>query len=114
MKHKKILVGVATATLVGISSPAIAVSISNLNGQTCGSGVGTWHFVNNQTGGATTAGILTVSFSDGTNVQVTADKIVQNTQHFNVTAGGDLLSASTNLNGKLVLSDFTCEAGPKK
>jgi len=114
MKHNKILVAVATATLVGISSPAIAAELSNLNGQTCGDGVGTWHFVNNQTGGTQTPGTLMASFSDGTNAVVTASKILGNTQHFIVTAGGDLLSASTNLNGRLVLSDFTCEDGGKK
>lgn len=113
MKGNKILVAVATATLVGISSPAIAAELSNLSGQTCGDGVGVWHFVNNQTGGAA-AGTLTASFSDGTNAMVQASKVLGSTQHFYVSAGGDLLSASTNLPGKLVLSDFTCEDVKKK
>lgn len=113
MKGNKVLVAVATAALVGISSPAIAAELSNLNGQTCGDGAGVWHFVNNQTGGAA-AGTLTASFSDGTHAMVTASKVLGSTQHFYVSAGGDLLSASTNLPGKLVLSDFTCEDVKKK
>lgn len=113
MKGNKVLVAVATAALVGISSPAIAAELSNLNGQTCGDGAGVWHFVNNQTGGATT-GTLTATFSDGSVWVVGPSAVNKNTVHFIVESAGTLVGASTNLPGRLVLSDFTCEDVKKK
>lgn len=90
------------------ASPAFAVSLSNLQGQSCGDATGTWHFVNNQTGGAS-AGSLTAVFSSGT-CTVSASAVNKTTQHFYCTGySGQLVSASTNLPGKLVLSDFTCD-----
>lgn len=112
MKYKKTLVAAAAIALVGISSPAIAAELENANGQTC-DGVGVWHFVNNQTGGAS-AGLLTATFSDGTVWNVAPYKVLANTQHFQVESSGTLLSAETNLPGRLVLSDFTCEEDEKK
>lgn len=92
----------STATLM-------AVGISNLNGQTCPGGmIGTWHFVNNQTGGAA-AGSLSATWSSGDSCSTGPSLINPNTQHFNCIATGELLSASTNLPGKLVLSDFSCQ-----
>jgi hypothetical protein len=35
--------------------------------------------------------------------------VLGNTQHFDCIASGSLVSASTNLPGRLVLSDFSCE-----
>ncbi|OGB95053.1 MAG: hypothetical protein A2Z31_04140 [candidate division NC10 bacterium RBG_16_65_8] len=87
---------------------ASAVPISNLNGQSCGSDTGTWHFVNNQTGGVG-QGQLTATWSSGDSCTTSASAVNQNTQHFICTASGTLLSASTNLPGKLVLSDYTCQ-----
>lgn len=113
MKHKKILVAVVTAAFVGISSPAIAAELSNANGQSCGDGVGVWHFVNNQTGGAG-AGILSATFTDGTVWNVAPSKVLSSVQHFYVESTGTLISASTNLPGRLVLSDFTCDDTEKK
>jgi hypothetical protein len=113
MKHKKILVAVVTAAFVGISSPAIAAELSNGSGQSCGDSVGVWHFVNNQTGGAA-AGTLTAEFSDGTVWTVEASKVNASNQHFYVESTGTLLSAETNLPGRLVLSDFTCDDSKKK
>jgi hypothetical protein len=113
MKSKKYwVVGAATA-LVMVSSPAVAATLSNGSGQSCGDAIGVWHFVNNQTGGAG-AGTLTATFSDGTSWTVGPTAVNQNTQHFIVESAGTLLSASTNLNGRLVLSDFSCGPGPKK
>ena len=90
------------------SSPALAVDIANLNGQTCSGGsTATWHFVNNQTGGAP-AGTLTATWSSGDTCTVSASKVNNSTQHFYCTASGTLQSASTNLPGRLVLSDFLC------
>lgn len=49
--------------------------------------------------------------ADGTvHSGVTPSKVTASTQHFYVCAGGTLLGASTHLPGKLVLSDYTCDA----
>ena len=113
MLHRKHAVALATIALVGVSTPAVAAEIGNLSGQSCGSGTGTWHFVNNQTGGAA-AGTLSATFSDGSVYSgVAPSKVLGSTQHFYVSAGGTLLSASTNLPGKLVLSDFSCDTVKK-
>lgn len=98
---------------LAIPTAALAANLSNGNSQTC-EGPGTWHFVNNQTGGAS-AGTLTANFSGGLTVTTGAAAVNQNTQHFFVstTGGATLLSASTNLPGRLVLSDFECD-GDKK
>ena len=90
--------------------PAVAVEIGNLSGQSCGDGTGTWHFVNNQTG-TTVPGTLTATWSSGDTCVTGPSKVTPNgTQHFLCSASGELTSASTNLNGKLVLSDFSCDA----
>jgi len=105
---KKILASAALALALGCGA-AYAVDIGNLSGQSCGSDSGTWHFVNNQTG-TTTVGVLTATWSSGDTCTVSASKVTPNgTQHFYCTATGTLLSASTNLGGKLVLSDYSCE-----
>ena len=98
----------AAATALAITSgTAMAVNISNLSGQSCGAGSGTWHFVNNQTGGAA-PGVLSAVWSSGDTCTVGASKVNASNQHFYCTASGTLLSASTNLPGRLVLSDFSC------
>ena len=90
-----------TATTVG------AATIENLSGQSCGASTGTWHFVNNQTGGAP-AGTLSAVWSSGNSCTVSASAVNKSMQHFYCTASGTLLSASTDLPGKLVLSHFEC------
>jgi hypothetical protein len=90
------------------ASSAFAANLANLSGQSRGDFSGTWHFVNNQTGGAP-AGTLTATWSSGDTCIVGASKVLTSTQHFSCTGSGALLSASTNLPGRLVLSDFTCE-----
>jgi hypothetical protein len=97
----------AALLTLGMSSATIAATIENLSGQSCGGFSGTWHFVNNQTGGAGPA-TLTATWSSGDTCTVSPSKVLSNTQHFNCVASGTLLSASTNLPGRLVLSDFTC------
>jgi hypothetical protein len=97
----------AALLTLGMSSATIAATIENLSGQSCGGFSGTWHFVNNQTGGAG-PGTLTATWSSGDTCTVSPSKVLCNTQHFNCVASGTLLSASTNLPGRLVLSDFTC------
>lgn len=81
---------------------------------------GMWHFVNNQTNGAT-SGYIVVEFA-GTTVSQDADKILRNTMHFTVVGPDELITAttytdagmSTQVDGKLVLSDYACEKKAKK
>jgi hypothetical protein len=114
MKRQWLFVMAALFFVVGLAlmltAPAQAADISNLSGQSCGDGCGTWHFVNNQTGGAG-PGTLTATWDSGDICSVSASKVNANTQHFNCSACGALVSASTgDLPGRLVLSDFTCDA----
>ena len=100
-------------TALGVAAGAVCVaawaaSISNLSGQSCGADTGVWHFVNNQTGGAA-AGSITATWSSGETCTTGPSKVNATTQHFYCGASGTLLSAVTNLPGRLVLSDFTCE-----
>jgi len=106
---KKQHVIAAAVLALGLSGgAALAANISNLNGQACAAGtIGLWHFVNNQTGGAA-AGTLTATWSSGNSCVVGAAKVTATNQHFYCTASGELTSASTNLPGRLVLSDYTC------
>jgi hypothetical protein len=102
---------VATATTVLGISGGIAVA-ANLNpsqlGASCPAGfIGTYHFVNNQTGGAG-GGTLTATWDSGNSCVTGPYSILNNTQHFQCTALGALTSASTDLPGRLVLSDFSC------
>jgi hypothetical protein len=104
-QSKKFLMSMALAA--GISGSVIAADLGNLSGQSCGDLTGTWHFINNQTGNAA-KGKLSASFSGGVCV-VDASTVLKSTQHFYCTAPGTLTGASTDLPGKLVLSDFSCE-----
>jgi hypothetical protein len=113
MKRQWLFLMAALFFVVGLAlmlaaGTAQAADISNLNGQSCGDGCGLWHFVNNQTGGAA-AGTLTATWSSGDSCTVGPSAVNNNAQHFNCFACGALTSASTNLPGRLVLSDFTCE-----
>jgi hypothetical protein len=112
MKRQWVFTMVALFFVLGLAlmltAPAQAAEIKNLSGQSCGEGCGTWHFINNQTGGAA-AGTLTATWDSGDECVVGASKVLNSTQHFNCTACGALESASTgDLPGNLVLSDFTC------
>lgn len=113
MRTNKYWVAGATTALVMISSPAVAATLSNGSGQSCGDAIGVWHFVNNQTGGAA-AGTLNAEFSDGTVWNVAPSNVTKSTQHFYVESTGTLVNATTNLPGKLVLSDFSCDDVKKK
>jgi len=116
MKKGKWIIAVATAVALS-GATAFAALLSNGSGQSCGDLEGTWHFVNNQTGGAP-AGTLTATFT--TEVTSTGpSKVLGSNQHFIVIASGMLIDATTDdLPGKLVLSDFSCSGGkeepPKK
>jgi hypothetical protein len=103
--------GAAGAAALGVASMAYAASIENLSGQSCGASTGAWHFVNNQTGGAP-AGTLMATWSSGNTCTVSASTVNNKTQHFDCIASGTLVSAVTNLPGRLVLSHFTCGTPP--
>lgn len=111
MNQKKLLVGTVTTVLVGLSSPAIAATLHNAEGQTC-AGMGTWHFVNVHVAKGTPLGTLKATFSTGTHV-VSAERQTGMVQHFYVSASGTLLDAETNLPGQLNLSHFTCDTVKK-
>jgi len=106
------LVRVSTNRLnTNLVPAADAAELSNDQGARC-VGTGTWHFVNNQVGAVLPPGTLTATFSCGTE-QVTAFKVNPNgNQQFVVETSGDcaLEDASTDLPGRLVLSDFVCAA----
>jgi hypothetical protein len=110
MKKHQWMVPAAFAALTAATG-AWAAEISNISGQSCGAFTGTWHFVNNQTGGAP-QGTLTAAWDSGSSCTVTASKVLARVQHFYCTASGALTSASTDLPGRLVLSDFTCDIKP--
>lgn len=117
MKKGKWIIAVATAVALS-GAAAFAATLSNYSGQSCGDFEGTWHFVNNQVPQGSGPGTLTAEFSSGVFV-VGPSSINNSTQHFHVIASGDLINASTDLGGKLVLSDFSCGGGkgeepPKK
>lgn len=101
------------AVALGIVGAAFAADIGNLSGQSCGTQIGTWHFVNNQVPAGSGTGTITATWSSGNSCVTAASSTNKNTQHFYCTASGTLLSASTNLGGKLVLSDFTCTCNDK-
>lgn len=79
-------------------------------GASCPTGfVGNYHFVNNQTGGATYTGSLSAYWDSGDGCTVSSYKVLSNVQHFRCTGvTGALTAAFTNLPGKLVLSDYSC------
>ena len=79
-------------------------------GSSCREGfTGNYHFVNNQIPSGASAGQLTATWDSNDSCTVTAYKVLNHTQHFRCTGmTGALLSASTNLPGRLVLSDYTC------
>jgi len=110
-KHswKKLSVAVILSLVLVLSfnTLALAATLGNWSGQSCGDSVGTWHFVNNQTGGAA-PGQLTATIG-GVTQTVAPSAVNKNTQHFIVISAGALEDAFTNLPGKLVLSDFSCD-----
>jgi hypothetical protein len=106
---------VAAAVLaLALIVPAIAMAVSlqpSQVGSGCPSGdVGTYHFVNNQvTPDFAPGGLLTVTFTGHAPVTVAPTMVLKSVQQFFVTSTGSIVSASTNLPGKLVLSDFSCK-----
>lgn len=90
------------------SSPALAAYLTNLEGQSCGSAEGTWHFVNVQTEKAP-AGTLTATFTNPDETCIVgATSVNQRMQHFYCIAPGTLTGASSGLPGYIRLSGFEC------
>ena len=99
----------ALIAALAVPSAVVAADLQNAKGTTSCDGISTWHFVNNQTGGAlTNGGTITVKLLDSGGLTVTegADAVNKNMQHFHVQTTGvvTLLDATTNLPGNLVLS----------
>ena len=98
----------AVAGMIGMALPAAAADLHTPQADTSYCTYGVYHFVNNQTGGEQTAGEIEVEFSGGTET-ATASKVNRNVQHFYVMGAGKLIDASTDLDGRLVLSDWECK-----
>ena len=111
---RKVLGLALVIAALALTPLAISADLTNGNSQSC-DGIGVWHFVNNQTGGAEAKGTITVTFSGGLVITEEADGVNKNTQHFHVETDGDvsLVDAETNLPGRLQLSDFGCDGGKK-
>jgi hypothetical protein len=110
------LVTLATAAMVALALavPAGATDLQTSHvGTSCEHG-GTFHFVENGTGGVEST--LTVTFSNGDVFTGTPDKSNNGTNHWWVSsgAGATVTSASTDITAnKLVISDFECRDGKK-
>ena len=105
----KWITAILAAVTIG-GATLMAATLSNTFANNC-TGSATFHFVNNQTGGAA-AGSLTATFSDGSTCTTGPAAINQNTQHFFcdvATAGATVTSATTNLPGRLVISGVECD-----
>jgi hypothetical protein len=96
-----------TAALV-IPAGASGVELTKGLGQGCPDGQqGTFAFVVNQLT-TTEPGTVTASFDSGESGTVGAFTVNKKTQEFFFNARGKLLSASTSLNGNLILDRFWC------
>ena len=118
---RKFFVMAGLIAALAIPAAAAAATLHEAHIGTSCSGSGVWHFVNNQTDGATT-GWLTAEFTGGNVGPVEADKVNRNTMHWTVEASGELTGASTTTTsggivgvpGNLVLSDVTCDVKKAK
>jgi hypothetical protein len=111
--RKYVAVGAVLLGLV-FASTAVAATLDvskfgdlTSQGAACAHGA-VYHFVNNHLGSGQPDGTITFQFSG--HAVGTSGASFNNgpTQHFFVTSSGTLLSASTNLPGKLVLSSVAC------
>ena len=109
MRKLFVLAGLVAA--LAIPATALAANLHEPHiGSSCPAGdIGTYHFVNNQTGGTGATGALNVQFSSGNQGPIAPYIVLRSVNHFSVTATGTLLGASTNLPGMLVLSDYSCK-----
>ncbi len=115
MRRASTAITFVVALMMVMAFPATAADLHEPHeGTSCPEGyVGTWHFVNNQTGGEQEPGTLIAIFDSGV-VIVGAEKVNRNVQHFYVDdIGRTLEDASTDLDGRLVLSDYECREEKK-
>ena len=119
---KKLLIAVGAVVALAIPTVGIAADLQESHkGSECKStGLENWHFVNNQTGGATDGVLVAYFLTDGPDINgalvpgditLTDDDPEKHgpTLHFNVLTTGNatLVDANTGaIPGKLVLSDF--------
>lgn len=109
MRKLFVLAGLVAALAVPTAAMAASLHEAHI-GSSCPAGdIGTYHFVNNQTGGTGAAGTLTVQFSSGNQGPIAPYMVLKSVNHYSVTATGTLLGASTTLPGNLVLSDLSCK-----
>ena len=112
MRKLLLVAGLLGALAIPVAAPSAVLEKGA--GATCASGVGTWNFVNNKTEGAA-AGTLTVFFDTeefgviqfGPVGPTVVNKSVQKFTLF-TNNRATLVSASTNLPGKLVLESVGC------
>jgi hypothetical protein len=116
MRKQLAILTTALGVAIALAIPAGAADLQNSLGDfsECESAIDL-HFVNPQTGGEQTPGTIQVWYSGGGPIVDTATKVNNKMQHFEVTIpeGTTLVNASTNLDGKLVLSDYSCDTGKK-
>lgn len=109
---KKLVFGVATAFALATGIATAATMTGNGLGSSCAT-PGDWHFVNNQTNGAG-PGTLTATIGGVVYAGITPSQVNANSQQFWIyDAPGTLTAASTNLPGRLVLSDLICDDDEK-
>jgi hypothetical protein len=109
---KKLVFGVATAFALATGIATAATMTGNGLGSSCAT-PGDWHFVNNQTNGAA-PGTLTATIGGVVYAGITPSQVSANNQQFWIyDAPGTLTAASTNLPGRLVLSDLICDDDKK-
>jgi hypothetical protein len=108
---------VLAVLMAALATPAavVAANLSKGIGSSCPNGtVGAWHFVNNQTDGASASTIAVIfdlaDFGVVPFGPIAPVSVSRNNQQFYVYTnnGARLLGASTTLPGKLVLQDFVC------
>jgi hypothetical protein len=108
MKKRYWAVSLAVAAAVGA---AYAADLHTPHiGSSCPEGfTGNYHFVNNQVPAGSGTGTLLATWDSGDSCSTSAYKVLTSVQHFRCAEmSGALTGASTNLGGRLVLSDFTC------
>lgn len=114
MRKSSVLVFVFALVMSMMAFPATAAEVNEKSwaDSDCGEGsIGTYHFVlnkwveSNQT--------LTVDFGDGSTETATPYKETKGVQHFEVMGEGGIVSANTDGQGFLVLSDYECDEGKK-
>jgi hypothetical protein len=101
---------VAVGVVVGLMVPAAASSadLEKGLGSGCPAGQqGTFAFTVNQVE-STQLGTVTASFSSGETWTVGPTNVTKKTREYFVNAYGNLVSASSSLDGKLVLNRFWC------